>query len=190
VRVWRIPYSTNCERVAIAAGIAGVPIEWVEVDAFDRAPVEAVSGQKGVPVAEVDGRIVVGSLAIIAILAPQLWPGDARLRAEVDIFLEWFDRVWQHPLGILFRDDDEGRKARAGARLGASLDQFEALLDRDFLFGELTAADVASYPFLKYAIDENPDDPYPIHDVMRRHLSVDGRPRLAAWLGRMSTLAQ
>jgi glutathione S-transferase len=189
VRVWRIPYSTNCERVAIAAGIAGVSVEWMEVDAFDRSPVEAVSGQKGVPVAEVDGRVVVGSLAIVGLVAPQLWPDVARLRAEVDVFLEWFDRVWQHPLGVLFRDDDEDRKARAGARLGASLDRFEALLEGDFLFGELTVADVASYPFLKYATDENADDPYEIHDVMRRHLSVQGRPRLGAWIERMSTLA-
>lgn len=190
MRAWRIPYSTNCERVSIAAALTGVAVEWTDVDVYDRSVVEELSGQKGVPIAELDGAIVAGSLAIVARIAPQLWPADARLRAEVDVFLEWFDRVWQHPLGVLWRDQDDGRKARAGARLARSLDRFEALLEQDHLFGELTVADVAAYPFLKYATDENPADDYDIHDVMRRHLSVEGRPRLAAWLLRMSTLAR
>ena len=31
-RVYRIPFSTNVERVAIAAGHKGIAIEWVDVD--------------------------------------------------------------------------------------------------------------------------------------------------------------
>ena len=190
MRVWRIPYSTNCERVALAAGSSGVTVEWVEVDVYDRTPVVEVSGQKGVPVAELDGAIVVGSLEIVRRIAPGLWPAAARERAQVEIFLGWFERVWMHPLGILFRGEgDDARRARAGERLERSLDTFEALLDAsDHLFGELTVADVAAYPFLKYATDDDPDDDYEIHQLMRRHQSVDGRPRLAAWLERMSAL--
>lgn len=189
MRVWRIPYSTNCERVALAAGLCGLTVEWVEVDAYDRAPIKAVSGQGRVPVAELDGEIVVGSLAIVERIAPALWPADVRLRAEVEVFLDWFERVWMHPLGVLFTDDDPERRERAGARLARSLDRFEALLhDREYLFGELTIADVAAYPFLKYATDRNPADTYEIHDQMRRYQSVEGRPQLAAWLERLSAL--
>ena len=47
--VYRIPFSTNVERVALAAGHKGVEIEWIDVDAADRSPVEAVSGQPLVP---------------------------------------------------------------------------------------------------------------------------------------------
>ena len=190
MRVWRIPYSTNCERVAIAAGVCGVPVDWVDVDAYDRAPVKEVSGQGRVPVAELDGEIVVGSLRIIGRIAPDLWPAEPRARAEVDVFLEWFERVWLHPLGILFTpSEDEERRERAGARLARSLDRFEALLDgSECLFGALTVADIAAYPFLKYATDDNPDDDYEIHHLMRRYQSVDGRPRVAAWLERVSAL--
>ena len=190
MRVWRIPYSTNCERVAIAAGVCGVPVDWVDVDAYDRAPVKEVSGQGRVPVAELDGEIVVGSLRIIGRIAPGLWPAEPRARAHVDVFLEWFERVWLHPLGILFTpSEDEERRERAGARLARSLDRFEALLDGpEFLFGALTVADIAAYPFLKYATDDNPDDDYEIHHLMRRYQSVDGRPRVAAWLERVSAL--
>jgi glutathione S-transferase len=193
LRVWRIPYSTNVERVAIAAGVTGVPVEWVDVSAYDRTPVKDVSGQGRVPVAELDGEIVVGSLAIIGRIAPGLWPAEPRRRAQVDVFLDWFERVWMHPLGVLFTPGtDEERRERAGARLEASLDRFEALLDgSDHLFGELTVGDVAAYPFLKYARDDElPDDDYEIHMLMRRYQSLDGRPRVAAWLDRVSALPQ
>ena len=191
MRVWRIPYSTNVERVAIAAGVSGVPVEWVDVSAYDREPVKAVSGQGRVPVAELDGEIVVGSLAIIERIAPELWPAEPRQRAHVDVFLDWFERVWMHPLGVLFtQSDDQERCERAGARLDRSLDRFEAMLDgTEYLFGSLGIADIAAYPFLKYAGDaELPDDDYEIHILMRRHQSLAGRPRVAAWLERVSAL--
>ena len=193
MRVWRIPYSTNVERIAIAAGVSGVPVEWVDVDAFDRSPVKGVSGQGRVPVAELDGEIVVGSLAIIGRIAPELWPTEPRTRAQVDVFLDWFERVWMHPLGVLFtQSDDTERCERAGARLQQSLDRFEDLLDgADHLFGPLTVADIAAYPFLKYASNEElPDDDYEIHRLMRRYQSSEGRPRVAAWLDRIAALPQ
>lgn len=188
MRAWGIPWSTNCERVSIAAALAGVEVDWTLVTFDDRTLIEELSGQKGVPIAELDGKIVVGSLAIVGRIAPQLWPADPRTRALVDTFLEWFDRIWQHPLGVLWRDQDEDRRARAAKRLDRSIDRFEALLEDDYLFGELSVADVAAYPFLKYATDSNPEDDYDIHEIMRRSLSVEGRPRVAAWLDRVSRL--
>ena len=53
-RVYRIPFSTNVERVALAAGHKGIELEWVDVAADVRSPVEQVSGQPLVPVL-VDG---------------------------------------------------------------------------------------------------------------------------------------
>ena len=56
-------------------------IEWVDVDVVDRTVVREVSGQKRVPVAEIDGEIVVGSLAIVAAHRPDALagrPGRAR----------------------------------------------------------------------------------------------------------------
>jgi glutathione S-transferase len=91
---------------------------------------------------------------------------------------------------ILGSHVDDARIERAAARLEHHQDWFEALLDgRDYLLGhELTIADIASYPFLKYAVDRTPGDDYPIHEEMRRLLSVDGRPRLSAWIERVGAL--
>ncbi|MFL6029965.1 MAG: glutathione S-transferase family protein, partial [Gaiellaceae bacterium] len=179
MRVWRIPYSTNCERVALAAGRSGTPVEWVDVDAVDRTPVRELSGQGRVPVAQIDGEVVVGSLAIVRRVDPTLWPAEPAARAEAEIFLEWLERVWMHPLGVVFSrilgaEVDDARLDRAAARIDHHQDWFESLLDdRDHLLGhELTVADVGAYPFLKYATDRTPGDDYAIHEEMRRLLSV------------------
>jgi glutathione S-transferase len=58
VRIWRIPFSTNVERVALALGHKGLTADWVDVDPFDRGEVEHVSGQSLVPVLELDGRVI------------------------------------------------------------------------------------------------------------------------------------
>ena len=36
LRVYRIPFSTNVERVALATGHKGLAIEWIDVDPDDR----------------------------------------------------------------------------------------------------------------------------------------------------------
>ena len=56
VRVLRIPFSTNVERVALGLGHKGLEVEWVEVDPADRTPVRELSGQDLVPVLDTAAR--------------------------------------------------------------------------------------------------------------------------------------
>src|SRR4029453_16638208 len=58
IRVWRIPFSTNVERVALALGHKGLAVEWGDGDPPHPTPVREVSGQDLVPVLEEDGRIL------------------------------------------------------------------------------------------------------------------------------------
>src|SRR3954447_20481790 len=103
MRVYRIPFSTNVERVALALGHKGVAVEWVDVDPADRSAVREVSGQGLVPVLQTDeNEMVVDSMRIVAWLEsrrpdPPLWPAAPARRAEVDVFIEWFTRVWKVP---------------------------------------------------------------------------------------------
>ena len=57
LRVYRVPFSTNVERVALAAAHKGLDVEWVDVPYDDRTEVLRVSGQELVPVL-VDGDLV------------------------------------------------------------------------------------------------------------------------------------
>ena len=72
----------------------------------------------------------------------------------------------------------------------ASLALLEDLLeDRDYLFGELSAADLAAFPFLKYARKRDPADDELFHRILEEQLQLGGEyPRLAAWIERMDAL--
>ncbi|MGH7588362.1 MAG: glutathione S-transferase C-terminal domain-containing protein, partial [Gemmatimonadota bacterium] len=60
---------------------------------------------------------------------------------------------------------------------------------QDFLMGdELSAADCAGFPFLKYAHGRDPADDEAFHRILDEHQTVDDRSRLAAWIDRVDAL--
>ena len=194
LRVYRIPFSTNVERVALAAAHKEIPIEWIDVDPADRSPVVAASGQELVPVLDHDGRIVVDSTAILHYL-DELEPARELFRTpEIELFVDWFNRVWKVPPNAIEAErraptPDETRIAELGAELTASLDLFERLLDgRDYLFGGFSAADCAAFPFLKYALDRNEADDEAFHEILREYLILDGHARVEGWIRRVDAL--
>jgi glutathione S-transferase len=201
LRLYRIPFSTNVERVALALAHKGVEVEHVDVDPDDRSEVVRVSGQELVPVL-VDGeRIVADSTAILEHLEqrfpePPLYPADPARRAEVRVFVDWFNRVWKRPPNLIYDeeqkpDPDRARIAELEARIAAALPLFEELLSgRDYLFGdELSVADVAAFPFLKYAVVWEDGDEHRFHEIVRDAQRLDGRyPRLEAWIRRLDRL--
>jgi glutathione S-transferase len=201
IRVYRIPLSTNVERVALAAGLKGVGVEWVDVDPADRSPVREVSGQDLVPVLVSDTEIVFDSPRVLAWLEehhpdPALWPRDPARRAEADVFIEWFNRVWKSPPNEIAAElekpaPDTVRVEELGARIVGWLDLFERLLaGRDFLLGELGVADVVAFPFLKYGVYGLPEgDDELFHQVLVDRLPIgESHPRLAAWVERIDAL--
>ncbi len=197
MRIWRIPFSTNVERVALGLGHKGLTAEWVDVDPADRSEVERLSGQTLVPVLELDGRVLVDSTAILEELErrhpePPLYPAEPARRAEVEIFVDWFNRVWKRPPNELEAeldkaDPDPATVERLGAEIAGALARFEALLDgRDYLFGDFGVADCIAFPFLKYAVLYDPADEELFHRVLVEHQPLDGRyPRLDAWIRRV-----
>ena len=197
MQVYRIPFSTNVERVALAAGHKGLAIEWVDVEPDDRSEVERVSRQPLVPVLVDDGRVVVDSTTILRYLEsrhPQapLWPLERARRAELDVFLAWFNRVWKRSPNEIAaereRDDpDEARIEELGHELTAALALFERLLDeRDYFFGDFSAADCAAFPFLKYALLQDERDTEPFHLILREFQQLGSEhPKLEAWIRRV-----
>jgi glutathione S-transferase len=192
LRIYRIPLSTNVERVALALAFKGIEAEWVDVDPDDRSPVVEVSGQELVPVVVEDGHVVSDSTRILAYLEerfpePPLYPRDPARRAEVEIFLDWFNRVWKRAPNAL-EARPGGDEARAlEAEIAGSRDVFEALLDgRKYLMGDFSVADCAAFPFLRFARYHEENDPYLFHAILIEQLALgDGYPRLADWLERM-----
>jgi glutathione S-transferase len=203
MRILRVPYSTNVERVALAFAHKSVPVDWVDVDPDDRSAVVELSGQRLVPVLQTDhGEVVADSMRIVDWLEkrrpdPPLWPAGRGRSAEVDIFVEWFNRVWKVPPNAMVDElarpqPDEERLQECSTALRHWLHVFEDLLDgRDWMMAEaFGVADICAFPFLKYGVlDLREDDTDPFHRVLAEHLPVAGAfPQLEAWVHRVDAL--
>lgn len=198
VRLYRAPWSTNCERVSLALGFKGVEAQSILIDYANRGPVEAVSGQGLVPVIEDAGEVVSDSVAIIRHLdrtrpEPALLPAEPSLRAEADLFIDWFEHVYKSSPNAIEaelerRDPDRALVELEATAMAARLDLFERLLDRrEYLLGEFGAADCVAFPFLKYALGRAPDDDELFHVVLDRHQQLgDSHARLRAWIERVA----
>jgi glutathione S-transferase len=194
IRLYRAPYSTNVERVALALAHKGLAAESVVIDYSDRSVVERVSGQRLVPVIEDAGEVIADSTRILRHLEerypdPPLFPADPARRAELDVFLEWFNEIWKGPPNEIEAElssplPDRERIGALAEQMARWLDLFERMLaGRENLMGEFSAADCAAFPFLKYARHRDPADDEPFHQVLDDFQQLgDDHPRLAAWI--------
>lgn len=197
VRLYRAEWSTNCERVGLALAHKGIEAQSVLIEYSNRRPVEAVSGQGLVPVIEDAGEVICDSVEIMRHLErrqpePALFPADEARAAELDAFIEWFERVYKAPPNAieaeLGRDErDAALIDRLSREMRERLGAFERLLaGREYLFGDFGAADCIAYPFLKYAAHRDPADDEAFHVILADHQPLgDDHPRLAAWIERM-----
>jgi glutathione S-transferase len=197
MQVYRIPFSTNVERVALAAGHKGLQIEWIDVDAADRSPVEAVSGQPLVPVLVDGDEILFDSPVILDWLEerfpePSLYSSDPADRAEVQVFVDWFNKVWKRPPNLMAHEleklqPDRNRLAVMEMQMRKALGIFENLLrGRDYLFGAFGMADVVAFPFLKYAAFGLPEgDEELFHRILVEQQPLDAGSPIRAWATRV-----
>jgi glutathione S-transferase len=193
IRLYRAPFSTNCERVLLALAVKGLAFESLWIEYSDRSLVERVSGQGLVPVLDYEGQIVTESMDIVRLLderhpEPPLYPSS-----DVSAFVEWFNRTWKRPPNEIEAElekpkPDHAKVERLAAEMIGHLDGFEeTLADRDYLVGDrLTAADLCAFPFLKFATLHDPADDELFHMILRdRQRDGRARPRLAAWIARL-----
>ena len=199
LRLYRAPFSTNVERVALALAHKGIEVESVVISYEDRSPVVEVSGQGLVPVLVDGDEVVADSVRILRYLEarwpdPPLFPREAGRRAELDVFLDWFNEVWKVAPNDIEEElegdsPDERLIEELAGRMRSSLDRFEELLDgRDHLLGDgASAADFAAFPFLKYGLLRDPDDTELFHLILEEHLQLnDEHPRLRDWIARVN----
>jgi len=145
------------------------------------------------------GFVVADSTRIIEHLErrfpdPPLYPADPARRAEVEVFIDWFNRVWKVPPNAIEAElgrpePDHVRVAALEHELRSTLDVFEALLDgRPYLMSDsLSAADCAAFPFLKYGLWIQADDDERFHRILSQNLALDGEhPRVEDWVRRVA----
>jgi glutathione S-transferase len=192
-RIYRIPFSTNVERIALACGHKGIEVEWIDVDPADRSEIVRASGQELVPVLVTGDTVLNDSPVILEWLEeqvpdPPLYPREPSRRAEVEVFLQWFNQLWKRPPNLIADEEakprpDSARIAELGERMRRAIPLFERLLDgRDYLFGEFGVADVTAFPFLKYAVFGLPEgDDERFHAILVDYQPLDDGSPLRAW---------
>jgi glutathione S-transferase len=198
--LYRVEMSTNVERVALALAHKGLKVKSVVMPFGDRTEVRQVSGQDLVPVLVDDGKVVVDSMEIVRYLedkfadTPPLYPKDPARRAECMVFIDWFNRVWKRPPNDMEAEltrpegqRDLKRVERLGRAMQGYLDLFEQMLTgRDYLLGEFSAADVAAFPFVRYATIQDPNDPHLFHKILVDYQKPGkDHPRVVDWIARM-----
>jgi glutathione S-transferase len=152
-----------------------------------------------VPVIDDNGTIVADSMEIVRYLEdrspdPPLYPPIGAPRAEMLVFIDWFNRVWKRPpieieaeLGK--PDPDHERIAHLADEMAAALNRFEAMLSgRNHLMGnDFSAADCAAFPFLKYALSRDPADDLLFHRILDDHQQLaETRAAVADWIRRVN----
>jgi glutathione S-transferase len=144
-----------------------------------------------------DDEVVTDSAAILEWLEahvpdPPLFPHAPARRAEVRVFVDWFNNVWKLPPNLIDAEElrpqpDAARIRALAARMRGSIPLFEDLLEgRDYLFGEFGVADVIAFPFLKYAVfGLPPGDDERFHRILVEHQPLDAASPLHAWAERV-----
>ena len=199
MRLYGFPYSTNMERVQLALGHKDIEAEYVFVPVDDRSEVRTVSGQDLVPVIDHDGTIVCDSPVIVEYLDSQfpelpLYPPGHGRRAEMRVFIDWFNRVWKVPPNAIEAElgEDEPDQAKIAAwqdEMRGFLPIFEDMLaGRDYLMGDFSAADCIAWPFLRYALlPPDAADTYLFHAILVANMPLGNEhERLVEWIRRVA----
>jgi glutathione S-transferase len=200
MKLYTIEASSNVERVTLALAHKGLKVEHIQVPHDDRAEVRRVSGQDLVPVLVDGDRVLHESMDIVRYLEeqyperPRLYPADPARKAEVLIFIDWFNRVWKRPPNEITAElmkpseqVDRARVARLGKAMQDYLDLFEQMLTaREYLMGEYGAADMAAFPFHSYATIHPENDSHLFHKVLMDNMKPGkSHASLVAWIARV-----
>lgn len=171
MRLYHNYLSSNGRRVLMVAEQLGLPLDIVNVDLMsesDRARLQGINPNGKLPVLEDGDFLLWESCAIMQYLCDvtpgqQLYPQDARVRADVNRWLFWgsqhfaetisilaFENIWKGMIGLGEADPALVARAEGELRqLGAVLDGH--LAQRDWLVGDaLSLADIGVVTPLMY----------------------------------------
>lgn len=199
ILLYGFPYSTNMERIQLSLGHKELDATYVPIPYADRSLVREVSGQDLVPVIDHGGTIVYDSLTILEYLDEQfpelpLRPAGHGRRAEMSVFIDWFNRVWKVPPNAieaeLGKDEPDQIKIEGWQQeMRSYLTVFNNMLaGRDYLMGEFSVADCVAWPFLRYAlIPPDEEDTYLFHAILVANMPLTNEhSRLVKWIRRVA----
>lgn len=191
LKLWGRLNSINVQKVVWCLDELGLPFERVDAGGphgvVDDPAYRALNPNGLVPTLEEDGLVLWESNAIVRHLAAShsgsaLWPGDPRIRADADRWMDWQattatpamrDVFWQ-----MIRISPEARDGAIVARSTAASEEMAAILDRTladrpYMAGDaFTAADIAVGAH--------------VHRWLRMPVERAARPHVESWHERLA----
>jgi glutathione S-transferase len=156
IKLFQSQTSMFCEKVRIVLALKKVPYDIVDVRRDDRKSLIEFTGQRKVPSMDYNGRCVIDSTTISALLEKDypgnsIYPEGAANKGLCLALEDWSDEVLIHANHALRRADtpDARRKAEAEwAMHFVTLDQIYT--GKKFIFERMTIADAAIFSQLHY----------------------------------------
>jgi glutathione S-transferase len=186
IRLFQSQTSMFCEKVRVVFAMKKLPYEVVDVRADDRKSLIEYTGQRKVPSMDYNGRCVIDSTMISALLEKDhpdnnIYPEGAANKGLCLALEDWSDEVLIHANHAIRRADNPEARQKSEAEWAVhfnTLDQMYA--GKKFIFDRMTLADISIfsqlhylYTTVKYEIPVNYKNVHGFMENMRRTLKLN-----------------
>jgi glutathione S-transferase len=156
IRLFQSQASMFCEKVRVVMAMKRIPYDIVDVRADDRKSLIEYTGQRKVPSMDYEGRCVIDSTVISALLEREhpgnsIYPDGAAQKGLCLALEDWSDEVLIHANHAIRRADTPEARKKAEETWDvhfATLDQIYT--GKKFIFDRITIADIAIFSQLHY----------------------------------------
>lgn len=156
VRLFQSQTSMFCEKVRIVLAMKKVPYEIIDVRKDDRKSLIEYTGQRKVPSMDYNGRCVIDSTVISALLEEKqsgnsIYPEGTPARGLCLALEDWSDEVLIHANHAIRRAETVEARKQAEEQWGVHFQTLEQIYSgKTLIFDRMTIADIAIFSQLHY----------------------------------------
>ena len=156
IKLYQSQTSMFCEKARIVFAMKKVPYEIVDVRKDDRKSLIAYTGQRKVPSMDYNGKCVIDSTIISALLekdypASSIYPEGAADKGLCLALEDWSDEVLIHANHAIRRADTPEARKRAEEQWATHFSTLDQIYTgKKFIFDRMTLADIAIFSQLHY----------------------------------------
>jgi len=178
-----------CEKVRVVLAMKQIPYDVVDVRADDRKSLIEYTGQRKVPSMDYNGRCVIDSTVISALLEEKhpgnsIYPDRAADKGLCLALEDWSDEVLIHANHAIRRAETPDARKKAEEEWAAHFKTLDLMYTgKSFIFDRLTIADISIfsqlhylYTTVKYEIPASYRNVHAFMDNMRQTLKLNSLP--------------
>ena len=156
IRLFQSQTSMFCEKARVVFAVKKVPYEIVDVRKDERKSLIEYTGQRKVPSMDYNGKCVIDSTVISALLekdypAGSIYPEGAADKGLCLALEDWSDEVLIHANHALRRAETPEARKKAEEQWAAHFNTLEQIYTgKKFVFNRMTIADIAIFSQLHY----------------------------------------